>query len=153
MTQTSLLSSPGTGAWARRHVAWRWRSPGMWLLMCCVLLAALPFATAPGNIIADTKFELAVSPASFLSGALTLWNPQQFGGLLNQAVGYLFPMGPFFELLRVLGTAAWIVQRLWLSLLLVTAFGGTVRLTARMAVGAPGTRLAGGLAYALSPRR
>ena len=123
----------------------------MWLLICCVLLAALPFATAPGNIIADTKFELALSPASFLSGALTLWNPQQFGGLLNQAVGYLFPMGPFFELLRVLGAAAWIVQRLWISLLLITAFGGTVRLTARMAVGTPGTRLAGGLAYALSP--
>ena len=151
MTQTSLLSSPGTGAWARRHVAWRRRSPWMWLLMCCVLLAALPFATAPGNIIADTKFELAVSPAGFLSGALSLWNPQQFGGLLNQAVGYLFPMGPFFEVLRVLGTAAWIVQRLWLSLLLVTAFGGTVRLTARLAVGTPGTRLVAGLAYALSP--
>ena len=62
----------------------------------------LPFATAPGDIIADTKFELAVNPAGFLSGALTLWNPQQFGVLLNQAVGYLFPMGPFFELLKLL---------------------------------------------------
>jgi arabinofuranan 3-O-arabinosyltransferase len=117
---------------------------------CCVLLAALPFATAPGEIIADTKFELAVSPAGFLSGALTLWNPQQFGVLLNQAVGYLFPMGPFFELLRFLA-AGWIVQRLWLSALLLVAFGGTVRLTARMAIGTPATRLAGGLAYALSP--
>jgi arabinofuranan 3-O-arabinosyltransferase len=119
--------------------------------MCLVLLAALPFATAPGALISDTKFELALNPANFLSGALTLWNPQQFGGLLNQAVGYLFPMGPFFELSRALGLAGWILQRLWLSLLLVTAFGGTVRLTARLAVGAPGTRLAGGLAYALSP--
>ena len=123
----------------------------MWLLIGAVLLAALPFATAPGDVISDTKFELAVSPGSFLSGALTLWNAQQFGGLLNQAVGYLFPMGPFFELLRALGAAAWIVQRLWLSCLLVTAFGGTVRLTARMGVGVPGTRLAAGLAYALSP--
>jgi arabinofuranan 3-O-arabinosyltransferase len=119
--------------------------------MCCILLAALPFATAPGAIIADTKCELAVSPARFLSAALTLWNPQQLGVLTNQYVGYLFPMGPFFELLRVLGTAGWITQRLWLSVLLITAFGGTVRLTARMGVGTPRTRLAGGLAYALSP--
>ena len=119
--------------------------------MCGAALAALPFATAPGDIIADTKFELAVSPASFLSGALTLWSSQQFGVLLNQAVGYLFPMGPFFGLLRALGASGWIVQRLWLSVLLVTAFGGTVRLATRMAVGTPGARLAAGLAYALSP--
>jgi arabinofuranan 3-O-arabinosyltransferase len=123
----------------------------MWLLACCVLLALLPFATAPGDIIADTKFELAVNPAGFLSGALTLWNPQQFGVLLNQAVGYLFPMGPFFELLRLLGAAGWIVQRLWLSALLIVAFCGTVRLASRMVIGTPGTRLAAGLAYALSP--
>jgi arabinofuranan 3-O-arabinosyltransferase len=127
------------------------RRDRLWLLACCLLLALLPFATAPGDIIADTKFELAVNPAGFLSGALTLWNPQQFGLLLNQAVGYLFPMGPFFELLRLLGTAGWIVQRLWLSALLLVAFGGTVRLAGRMGVGTPGTRLAAGLAYALSP--
>jgi len=39
--------------------------PRLWLLACCVLLAFAPFATAPGDIIADTKFELAVNrPAS-----------------------------------------------------------------------------------------
>jgi arabinofuranan 3-O-arabinosyltransferase len=123
----------------------------MWLLACCVLLALLPFATAPGDVISDTKFELAVNPAGFLSGALTLWNPQQFGELLNQAVGYLFPMGPFFELLKLLSVAGWIAQRLWLAALLIAAFGGTVRLAARMGIGTPGTRLAAGLAYALSP--
>jgi arabinofuranan 3-O-arabinosyltransferase len=125
--------------------------PGAMLAMCCAALAALPFATAPGEIIADTKFELAVNPAGFLSGAFTLWNPQQFGVLLNQVVGYLFPMGPFFELLRAAGAAGWVAQRLWLAALLVTAFGGTVRLAARMAIGTPWTRLAAGLAYALSP--
>ncbi|MGH3247812.1 MAG: alpha-(1-_3)-arabinofuranosyltransferase domain-containing protein, partial [Trebonia sp.] len=151
MTQASLLGRPGMGPAARRHVAGWWRRPGgMWLVACCLLLAALPFATAPGKIIADTKFELAVNPAGFLSGALNLWNPQQFGVLLNQAVGYLFPMGPFFELLRFLA-AGWIVQRLWLSALLLVAFGGAVRLSARMDIGTPATRLAGGLAYALSP--
>jgi arabinofuranan 3-O-arabinosyltransferase len=80
-----------------------------------------------------------------------LWNSQQFGVLLNQAVGYLFPMGPFFEVLRFLGAAGWVAQRLWLSALQAGAFGGTVWLTARLGIGTPRTRLAAGLAYALSP--
>jgi arabinofuranan 3-O-arabinosyltransferase len=155
VTGTGLLRKPRTGASAGRFAAWRRGVPRLRLrlrlLACCLFLAAVPFATAPGDIIADTKFELAVNPAGFLSGALTLWNPQQFGVLLNQAVGYLFPMGPFFALLRLVGADGWIVQRLWLSALLIAAFGGTVRLAARMGAGTPGTRLAGGLAYALSP--
>ena len=63
-------------------------------LACGAALAAIPFATAPGNIIADTKFELAVSPAGFLSGALTLWNPQQFGGLAESGRRLPVPDGP-----------------------------------------------------------
>ncbi|MBV9449891.1 MAG: DUF3367 domain-containing protein [Streptosporangiaceae bacterium] len=129
-----------------KQLAFRFR-----LLGCCLLLAALPFATAPGDIISDTKFELVVNPNSFLSGALTLWNPQQFGGLLDQAVGYLFPMGPFFEIGHILAVDGWIIQRLWIALLLIAAFGGTVRLAGRMGVGTPWTRLAAGLTYALSP--
>ena len=151
MTATSQLGKPGTAAFTRRYASWRRGGPWLGLLACLALLAALPFATAPGHIIADTKFELAVNPAGFLSGTLSLWNSQQFGVLLNQAVGYLFPMGPFFELLRHIGAAGWIVQRLWLSALLITAFGGAVWLAARMAIGTPRTRLAAGLAYALSP--
>ena len=34
---------------------------------CSLLLVALPFATAPGDIIADTKFELVVNPTGFLA--------------------------------------------------------------------------------------
>jgi arabinofuranan 3-O-arabinosyltransferase len=134
----------GPGRWPRL----RRRAP---LAACCALLAALPFATAPGDIIADTKFELAAGPARFLSSALTLWNPQQFGGLADQYVGYLFPMGPFFELARLLTIPGWVAQRLWLAALLLVAFTGVVRLAGRLAIGTPGTRLAAGLAYALSP--
>ncbi len=92
-----------------------------------------------------------VDPSRFLSSAFTLWDPQQFGGLLNQAVGYLFPMGPFFQVLRQLSVEGWIVQRLWIGVLLVAAFAGTVRLAGRMGTGTPGTRAAAGLAYAMSP--
>lgn len=119
-------------------------------LVCC-LLVALAFITAPGDIIGDTKLNLAVNPAGFLSRALTLWDPQQFGELQDQATGYLFPMGPFFLLGKLALTPAWIIQRTWISALLVAAFGGTTRLAGRMGIGTEWTRLAAGLAYALSP--
>jgi arabinofuranan 3-O-arabinosyltransferase len=121
------------------------------LLGCCLLLVALPFVTAPGNVIADTKLDLAVDPARFLARALTLWDPQQFGQLQDQAVGYLFPMGPFFALGRLVALDAWVIQRLWISAILLAAFLGTVRLAGRLGIGTPWTRLVAGLAYALSP--
>jgi arabinofuranan 3-O-arabinosyltransferase len=160
-------SQPGDRR-SRRHPGWlhapTWRKPSAWrrwagrvgwpragLLACCLLLIGLPFATAPGDIIADTKFELAVNPSGFLHQALQVWNAQQFGGLTDQYVGFLFPMGPFFELLKLTGSAGWVTQRLWLSALLVLAFVGMVVLARRLQIGTPATRLAAGLAYALSP--
>ena len=129
-----------------RRPAGRFLTPGI-----CLLLALLPFVTAPGDIIADTKLNLAVSPAGFLARALTLWDPQQFGGLQNQVVGYLFPMGPFFALGKLAAIPAWITQRLWIAILLIAAFTGAQRLAARFGVGLPWTRIVAGLAYALSP--
>ena len=61
---------PGPGAsWRERgqRAADRYR----WLA-CSLLLMALPFATAPGDIISDTKFELVVNPTRFLASTLTL---------------------------------------------------------------------------------
>ena len=92
------------GGWARaRPATW-------WLLGCCLLIEALPFLTAPGNLISDTKLDLAIDPGRFLARALTLWDPQQFGQLQDQVAGYLFPMGPFFELGRLAGLDPWVIQ-------------------------------------------
>lgn len=121
------------------------------LLAFCLLLAVLPFVTAPGRIIADTKLDLAINPAAFLARALSLWDPQQFGQLQDQAVGYLFPMGPFFYLGRLAALEPWVIQRLWISAVAVTAFLGTVRLAGRLGIGTSWTRVAAGCAYALSP--
>jgi arabinofuranan 3-O-arabinosyltransferase len=121
------------------------------LLGCCLLLAGLPFLTAPGNLIADTKFDLAVAPARFLARALTLWDPQQFGQLQNQPAGYFFPMGPFFVLGRLAELQPWVIQRLWIGAIGVVAFLGTVRLAGRLRIGTPATQIAAGLAYAASP--
>ena len=121
------------------------------VVACCLTLTALAFSTRPGAILADTKIDMAVNPLGFLGRALHLWDPEQFGQLQNQAVGYLFPMGPFFALGDVIGMPAWITQRFWTSLLLCLAFLGTWKLAGRLAVGGPGTRLFAAMAYALAP--
>ena len=122
-----------------------------WLIGCCLLIGALPFLTAPGDLISDTKLDLAVDPGRFLARALTLWDPQQFGQLQDQAAGYLFPMGPFFYLGRLAGLEPWVIQRLWIGAVGVAAFGGTVRLAGRLGIGTPWSRIVAGFAYAASP--
>ena len=93
------------------------------LLAFSLLLVALPFVTAPGKIIADTKLDLAVNPAAFLAHAWTLWDPQEFGMLQQQAAGYLVPMGPFFWLGRLAALEPWVIQRLWIGAVAVVAAG------------------------------
>ncbi|MCW2667902.1 MAG: coagulation factor 5/8 type domain protein, partial [Frankiales bacterium] len=123
------------------------------VLAACLLLTALSFSQSPSRVVPDTKLDLVVDPVRFLSRALHLWEPEgAFGQLQNQAYGYLFPMGPFFALGRLLELPGWVVQRAWLAAILVVALLGTVRLAERMGIGSDGTRLLAGLAYALSPR-
>jgi arabinofuranan 3-O-arabinosyltransferase len=117
----------------------------------CLLLVVLPFVTAPGDIISDTKLDLAINPARFLARALTMWDPTQFGQLQNQAVGYLFPMGPFFAFGRLIGLDPWVIQRLWIGSVLIAAFLGTMALAGRLGIGTPWTRILAGLSYAMSP--
>ncbi len=124
----------------------------LWLVACCLMFAVMCFATRPGSIIADTKIDMAVDPLSFLRRALQLWDPAQFGQLQNQAVGYLFPMGPFYVLGKLMALPSWVVQRLWLTAVFCAAFLGTVRLASRLDIGSPTTQVVAGLVYALSPR-
>jgi arabinofuranan 3-O-arabinosyltransferase len=129
------------------RLSYRWQ-----LVVCCLLFLLLAFVTRPGSLLADTKIDLPVNPAGFLRRALQLWDPAQFGQLQDQAVGYFFPMGPFFVLGKLLAIPGWIVQRLWLTAVSSVAFLGVVRLSRRLGIGTPGTRIAAGLAYALAPR-
>ncbi|MXQ68036.1 DUF3367 domain-containing protein [Actinomadura rayongensis] len=120
-------------------------------VVCCLALALLSIGTAPGRILPDTKIDMAVNPAGFLARALHLWDTAQFGQLQNQAVGYFFPMGPYYALAHAVDLPAWAAQRFWFALLMITAFLGVRRLAGRLGIGGPISRLAGGMAYALGP--
>ncbi|WP_432901382.1 alpha-(1-_3)-arabinofuranosyltransferase domain-containing protein [Micromonospora matsumotoense] len=125
----------------------------MRLVAVCLALSALAFLQDPGLIVIDTKVDLAIDPAGWLTRALHVWDPDgTFGQLQNQAYGYLWPMGPFFLLGKLLAVPAWVVQRLWWALLLTVACVGVVRLAERLHIGTPWARLLAGAAFALSPR-
>jgi arabinofuranan 3-O-arabinosyltransferase len=116
-----------------------------------LLLCFLTFVQAPGRIVADTKFDLAVAPGRFLARALEMWDGStSFGQIQNQAYGYLFPMGPFFLLGRAVHLDAWVVQRLWWSLLLCLAFYGALQVARTLELGRPWTQVFAAFAYTLS---
>ncbi len=99
------------------------------------LLVGLAFVQAPGLPRRRHQVRPAVDPVEFLGRALHLWDDRgAFGQLQNQAYGYLWPMGPFFASAHVLDLPGWVVQRLWLALVLCVAFLGTARLARALGV-------------------
>ncbi|GAA3193762.1 alpha-(1-_3)-arabinofuranosyltransferase [Actinocorallia longicatena] len=122
------------------------------LVTASLFLVALTFVTRPGLMIADTKIDFALDPSAFAARALHAWDPAQFGQLQNQANGYLFPMAEFFMGGALLSLDGWVVQRLWMSVLVLAAFIGLYRLAGRLEIGTPTTRLVAALGFALSPR-
>ena len=121
-------------------------------LATVLVIWALVVAQRAGNLTRDTKLNLIVDPGRFLASVTHLWNPAvNFGMVPDQAYGYLFPMGPYYWLGSAVGAPEWIVERIWLALLLTTALWGTIRLAEVLNVGGRWSRLAGGVAYACSP--
>jgi len=128
------------------------RTPRLPLLFVAVGFVVLCLVQQAGRIVADTKMDVALDPLRFMQRATHLWNSSaDFGFLPNQYVGYLFPMGPFFLVGKVLHVPVWVTQRLWLALILTVAAWGAVRLADALRIGRPTTRVIAGLGYALSP--
>jgi hypothetical protein len=121
-------------------------------------LAALAFGLAiaqrTGLAATDTKIDLHTDPIRFLGEITSLWAPSSgLGGVETaQYAGYLFPMGPFFALGHLLGVSDWLVDRLWLGLLLSLGSWGVVRLCDRL-IGRPRAtaHAVAGLVYVLNP--
>jgi hypothetical protein len=99
-------------------------------LLLTAVSFALAFAQRPGVVVADTKINLYVSPARFLSQVVSAWTPSTTLGHVfsGQYGGYLFPMAPFFAAGHGAGLSMWVVQRLWLGALLTLGAWGIVRL-------------------------
>ncbi len=100
----------------------------MWGLVGLAFLLAL--VQRPGLASSDTKIDLHVDPIGFLRDVASAWSSTGDLGHVQggQYGGYLFPMGPFFALGHALGLAPWLVQRLWLGLILALAAWGAVKL-------------------------
>ncbi|WP_197521694.1 alpha-(1-_3)-arabinofuranosyltransferase family protein [Nocardia sp. 852002-20019_SCH5090214] len=124
-----------------------------WFAGTVLVAFLLTFLQAPGNTVADTKYDLAQNPVGFLQRAAHLWSSQApMGQVQNQAYGYFFPHGAFFSLGHVLGLPAWVTQRIWWALLILAGFWGIVRLCEALGIGTRGSRVIAAVAFALSPR-
>ena len=123
-----------------------------WWLLAVWLLALIMFlATDSGRVVFDTKLGVDIDPAGFLTRLWPLWNPREFFGTLqDQYIGYAIPMAPFFLAGHLL-LPAWIVERLWLSVLVATAFWGMFKLATALRVGSPRARILASLVFALWP--
>jgi len=110
---------------------------------------ALPFLSAPGRYVFDTRDTLWMQPTAYLTRGLALWQPTPYLG--NQD-GILLPMAGVVWLLRTLGLSAWVTERLWHGFLLLVTTGSTIMLVdafrGRRTLIAP---LSAGLAYTLTP--
>ena len=82
----------------------RWTRRRSQPLVVSAIVVVGCFLQAPGRLVRDTKLDLVVEPVGFLARTLHLWDPSaSFGQLQNQAVGYLFPIGPYFAIGQTLG--------------------------------------------------
>lgn len=115
-------------------------------------LTVLPqLLTGRGRLNADTKQPLYTDPVDLLDRARTIWDSRVGGGTVtHQAIGYLWPMGPFYAALEGLGAPDWVAQRLWVGGLQLFAGLGALALF-RHLLPRSWVQVPAALLYALSP--
>ena len=144
-------AAPGPEAVPRRPGRWSAASWRWFLLVWLVALIVLA-ANAPGRIIFDTKLGVDINAAEFIERLWPLWNPREwFGTLQNQYIGYAIPMAPFFLLGQALQLPVWVIERLWLSLLVAAGFWGMTKLATTLRIGSDASRLLAGVVFVLWP--
>ena len=127
-------------------------TPRWWLVAGVAWITVLVLLQEQGLLAHDTRFDVLFEPGDFMSRVWHLWDGRaDLGRVQNQAVGYLFPLGPFHWLTELAGVPRWISERLWMATLLGLAFWGMVRVVEELVTSPPVARLVAGASYALSP--
>jgi arabinofuranan 3-O-arabinosyltransferase len=146
-------TAPDSGAGPRADRPWRWpASSWRWFLLVWLVALIVLAANAPGRMIFDTKLGVDINAAEFIERLWPLWNPREwFGTLQNQYIGYAIPMAPFFLLGQALQVPVWMIERLWLSLLIATGFWGMTKLATTLRIGSDTSRLLAGTVFVLWP--
>jgi len=123
-----------------------------WLGLSLALVAYVPMMlSSPGSISADTKAYLYLDPGRLLDRAWLMWNTNVNGGtVVHQNIGYVFPLGPYYWLMRFAGIPTWIAERLMFGTLLFAAGYGAVWMLRRLGLRGGGVAV-GGFVYMLSP--
>jgi len=123
-----------------------------WLGLTLAFLAYVPLLlSSPGSISADTKAYLYLDPGRLLDRAWLMWNTNVNGGtVVHQNIGYVFPLGPYYWLMRFAGVPTWIAERLMFGTLLFAAGYGAVWMLRRLGLRGGGVAV-GGFVYMLSP--
>jgi arabinofuranan 3-O-arabinosyltransferase len=124
-----------------------------WCFPAVFLIALLVFAgTDAGRMIFDTKLGVDIDAAGFLSRLWPLWNPLEwFGTLQDQYIGYAIPMAPFFLLGQLAHVPVWLIERLWLAVLITVGFAGQVKIARALGIGTDGSRLLAATIFILWP--
>ena len=136
-----------TTATAARRSRIGWAEIGLLGLLTFVPL----LLGAGGRLNADTKQYLYLDPVGLMERSRTLWDSNVGGGAVtHQAIGYLWPMGPFYALTDALGLPSWAAQRLWVGGLQFVAALGALALFRHLLARSP-VHVVAALAYGLSP--
>ncbi len=123
-----------------------------WTVLLWVIVLAALILQDPGRMTFDTKLGVDIDPVGFYRQLWHLWDPLEwFGGVQDQYIGYAFPMGAFYLIAHLLHVPVWLTERVWMSLLIVVAFWGPVKLAEALGIGSRPTRLLAGAAFALWP--
>ncbi|WP_406397996.1 alpha-(1-_3)-arabinofuranosyltransferase [Streptomyces sp. NBC_00879] len=123
-----------------------------WLLAFWAAVLVAFLSVSPGRMTFETKLGVVADPWKFIGDLGELWQSRAgFGGLSNQYAGYAFPTLPYYALTDLAHIPVWLAERLWLSLIVTTAFWGALRLAERLEIGSARSRLLGAVCYALWP--
>ncbi|HTX84518.1 MAG TPA: alpha-(1-_3)-arabinofuranosyltransferase family protein [Streptosporangiaceae bacterium] len=140
-------SASGTAGGRRTLLRDRW-----WFLIVFLVALSIFGATDVGRIIFDTKLGVDLDAGEFLTRLWSLWDPLAwFGSLQDQYIGYAIPMAPFFAIGQLLHIPVWLIERLWLALLMAVGFTGMVKLARAFRIGSEPSRLLAGTIFVLWP--